>query len=288
MELAPETVQVFCRRILTRGDLATKLAPPGVLRDVPEAEPAVAGVDRGGEPAVVLPARDAELALGSGAAPLPKPGALRDPAARAIALARFAHHELQAAELFAWALLRWPRLPADLRRAWLGVLADEQRHCRLYIRRLEALGARFGDFAPHSDYFWQHAATLDAAPAGPRAFLAVMGLTLEQANLDFSALYRDAFREAGDQASAEVCARVHEDEIGHVALAARWLARLSDGTADEVARYEAAVPFPFGPARAKGRRFEAGARRKAGLGEAFIAHVRDARSTSQARPRGGT
>jgi uncharacterized ferritin-like protein (DUF455 family) len=111
-----------------------------------------------------------------------------------------------------------------------------------------------------------------------------MGLTLEQANLDFTALYRDAFREAGDEASAAVCERVHRDEIGHVALAARALARLSED-ADEVARYEAAVPFPFGPDRAKGRRFEVGARRRAGLGEAFIAHVRAARSTSEAKPR---
>jgi hypothetical protein len=48
-----------------------------------------------------------------------------------------------------------------------------------------------------------------------------------------------------------------------------------------VAAYEAAVPFPLGAARAKGRRFDAGARRRAGLGEDFIEHVRRARSRAE-------
>jgi hypothetical protein len=37
-------------------------------------------------------------------------------------------------------------------------------------------------------------------------------------------------------------------------------------------------------ARAKGRRFEAAARRRAGLSEDFIAFVRDARSSQEKRP----
>ena len=100
-----------------------------------------------------------------------------------------------------------------------------------------------------------------------------MGLTLEQANLDFSALYRDAFREAGDEASADVCERVHQDEIRHVRIAGRWLRELS-GDATDLEAYTAHVPFPFGPNRAKGRRFDANARREAGLSEAFIDAVR--------------
>jgi uncharacterized ferritin-like protein (DUF455 family) len=189
-----------------------------------------------------------------------------------------------AAELFAWALLRWPSLPPELRRGWVGALADEQRHCRLYLDRLEAHGHELRDF-PRSDYFWKHAPAIALSPHGPRAFLCAMGLTLEQANLDFSLVYRDGFRAAGDEASARVCQRVHEDEVGHVRLAATWLARLGDPAASEVERYSEAVPFPLSAARAKGRRFDAEARRRAGLGEEFIAHVKRARSSQQARPR---
>ncbi len=258
------TLRAACERVLLRGDLESKLAP---------APPNLPDDDRGPGRAPARPARDPELALCSGAEKLPKPGSLHDPAARARCLARFAHHELMAVELFAWALLRWPELPGGLRRALFHVLGEEQLHCRLYLDRLAAHGSRLEDH-PRSDYFWKHAGTIAEAEDGPRAFLCAMGLTLEQANLDFSALYRDAFRDAGDAESAAVCARVHQDEIRHVRIAGRWLRELTDEASDLEA-YQANVPFPFGPNRAKGRRFDAQARREAGLSEAFIEAVRD-------------
>jgi uncharacterized ferritin-like protein (DUF455 family) len=267
------TLRASCLRVLTSGELEAKLAPLAAAAWTPE-DGALGPVR------ALRPARSAELAMGAGAAPLPRPEALGDASARALALARFAHHELQAAELFAAALLRWPELPAPLVRGLAGILEDEQRHARLYLGRLAALGARFADFAPHSDYFWKHAAAvLDGTPA---AFFAAMGLTLEQANLDFSGIYREAFAAAGDAESAAVCARVHSDEIGHVALAARALRELGVRGAGDTQRFEASVPFPFSAARAKGRRFDAGARRAAGLDEKFIAHVRHARSPQEA------
>jgi hypothetical protein len=55
---------------------------------------------------------------------------------------------------------------------------------------------------------------------------------------------------------------------------------------DDVALYEAVVPFPLGASRAKGRRFEPTPRRRAGLSDRFIEHVRAARSSQEAR-RGG-
>jgi len=222
--------------------------------------------------------------MAAGTPPLPRPGALADPAARTLCLARFAHHELQAAELFAWALLRWPDAPASLRRGLLQVLGEEQQHCRLYLARLEALGSSLADHGL-SDYFWKHEPALHASPHGMRAFLCVMGLTFEQANLDFSLLYRDAFREAGDEPSARVCERVHADELRHVRLAARWSERLAGDGQGAVAAYEEAVPFPLGAHRAKGRRFDTAARRLAGLDETFIEHVRTARSTQEHGPR---
>jgi uncharacterized ferritin-like protein (DUF455 family) len=271
-------VRGFCLRLLTRGDLATKLAPPENAdgSELSDAEPGPAlAIDR--------PVRAAGLELVTGSAPLPRPGELGLPAARARCLARFAHHELMAAELFAWALLRWPELPSALRRGWLAALRDEQKHCALYLERLHALGSRL-EAHDLSDYFWKHAPAIAASPHGPRAFLSAMGLTLEQANLDFSLLYRDAFREAGDEASARACQIVHDDELRHVALAAHWLERLSEPGRSETERYSESVPFPLSAARAKGRRFDVAARRRAGLGDEFIDHVRAARSTQEQPP----
>ncbi len=264
-----------CRRILECGDLEAKLAP---LRPLPGRAPDLA--DPGPPLHRGRPARAPGLALAGGRDALPRPSELASPAARRACLRRFAHHELMAVELLAWALLRWPELPAGLRAGWLHVLADEQRHCRLYLGRLRALGGAF-EGPPLSDYFWRQVPAIADSPAGPRAFLCALGLTLEQANLDFSLLYRDAFRAAGDEASARVCETVHRDEIEHVRLAARWLHRLDPDAADEVERYEGAVPFPLSAARAKGRRFDAASRRRAGLSETFIEHVRRSRSSTE-------
>ena len=124
-----------------------------------------------------------------------------------------------------------------------------------------------------------------AHPRGPAAFLAAIGLTLEQANLDFTLVYADAFRRAGDEASAHVAEIVHVDEQQHVRMAAEWLAQLSPPGESEVDAYRAAVPFPFDAARAKGRQFSASARRAAGLSEALIEHVRAARPEQSERTR---
>ncbi|MEM9177231.1 MAG: DUF455 family protein, partial [Myxococcota bacterium] len=253
----PETLEAFCLAVLQRGDLASKLRPPkrpdgSPLPDAPGAP--VTDIDR--------PARDPDLAMGPGGGALPPPSALSDADARRECLSRFAHHELQAVEYFAWALLRWPEAPPELRRGLVSALVDEQRHCRLYLERLEALGGTF-ETGDHSDYFWQQAPAIADAEAGLRAFLSAMGLTLEQANLDFTLTYRDAFRRAGDEESAAICQVVHDDEVAHVALAVRWLRRLSGGEASpprddaDLKDYLETVPFPLGPARAKGRRFEA-------------------------------
>jgi uncharacterized ferritin-like protein (DUF455 family) len=265
------TVGEFCESILSQGELPAKLvAPEAHLEDCIERP--VSGW--------LTPTRTPELAPQSGGERLPRPGLLRSAAARAECLARFAHHELAAVELFAWAIMRWPELPAELRQGWLATLAEEQIHCSLYLDRLTAHGASLADFQL-SDYFWKLGPAIDAAEDGPKAFLAAMGLTLEQANLDFTLTYRDAFREAGDEASARVCERVHEDEVRHVSLASHWLQELSPPGTTDLDAYQAHVPFPLGPARAKGRRCDRAARRAAGLSDALIERVRGARSNQE-------
>lgn len=275
----------FARRILESGDLASKLSPPSPADFAFAFQP-----DAGETPAAppMRPARAPEIRMRAGAARLPRPHALHDPQARACCLARFAHHELMAVEMFAWAILRWPDAPPWMRRGFLGILRDEQRHCALYLGRLAAHGE---ELASHvlSDYFWKHAPAIAGSPAGPAAFLASMGLTFEQGNLDFSPLYRDAFRAAGDEDSARVCELVHRDEIEHVRFAADALRRLCPAPGpsehDDVELYERAVPFPLSAARAKGRRFDAAARAAAGLSPRFVEYVRTARSPQELRSR---
>jgi uncharacterized ferritin-like protein (DUF455 family) len=274
----------FCRRILENGDLATKLEEPG------EAEFRSAAVGKGVPAPSLRPMRDPSIAMRGGVEKLPRPGELGDPQARALCLARFAHHELMAVEMFAWAILRWPDAPLHLRRGFLGILRDEQRHCRLYLERLAAHDARLEDHVL-SDYFWKHAGAISSSPAGLASFLASMGLTFEQANLDFSPVYRDAFRAAGDEQSARACEVVHRDETAHVRFAAdaiRELARAAgEHGLDDIELYGRAVPFPLSAARAKGRRFDAGARTAAGLSDAFIEYIRTARSPQESRARPG-
>ena len=65
------------------------------------------------------PVRGEGLEMASGATRLPKLHQLEPVEARISCLARFAHHELQAVELFAWILLRLPDMPRQLQRALL-------------------------------------------------------------------------------------------------------------------------------------------------------------------------
>ena len=272
MQVHAVTLRQFCSGILGSGDLEAKLSPPHQQDGSPldDREP--------GHPLYIdYPVRNPEILMASGLPSLPRIAALANPEARVQCLARFAHHELMAVELFAWALLRWPELPGELRCEFVRALADEQRHCRMYIDRVEALGGNFFQ-PPYSNYFWKHVPAMSNSEHGASAFLAAMGLTLEQANLDFTLMYRDAFAAAGDPASAELMTRVHEDEIRHVALAAHWIKRLGPPGADIIEAYTEAVPFPLSAARAKGRHFDAGSRRRAGLGQAFSDFVRNAKS----------
>lgn len=256
-------------------DYALSIVDGASLEAKLRAPPAALSYDGAHEPIVrTTPAREPSIALAAKGPRLPGLGALKDGKARAACLSRFAHHELCAVELFAWALLAFPSMPVPLQRGFVQTLAEEQEHCRLYLARLAAHDVAFGAL-PLTDYFWRHVATIAASPDGPLAFLCAMGLTLEQANLDFTLMYRDAFRAAGDQESARVMQRVHDDEVGHVKLATTWVKKLT--SLDDTHAYAAHAPFPFSLARAKGRKFDESSRDRAGLSREMIEAVRDAR-----------
>ncbi len=270
------TLRQFCSGILGSGDLENKLSPPLRSDDQPldDSHP-------GESLYLAYPVRDPEIAMVANAPDLPPLDALKQPEARAAHLAHLAHQELAMVELRAWALLRWPELPAELRRDFTSALADEQRNCALYISRLTELG---GHFSAHSfsNRCW-NVATISRSPHGPSALLAAMGLTCEQANLDSLLVCREAFLASGDRQTADIIAQVHQEEIKHVALAARWIKLLGPPGADLIEAYSEAVPFPFSAARASAAPFDVTARRRAGLDEAFIEFIRNAMPSADHR-----
>ena len=265
------TIQDTCQRLLLGGSLQDKLHAYTVeqLEDAPVAMPGPRA-----------PSRDNNLRIVGGNDRLPGLKDLAGEDARRSCLHRFANHELQAVELMAWAVLAFPEMPLAWRRGLMSSIADEQRHMSMYLDRLAALGGRFGDEAL-SGNFWTQASGIH----NPMAFLCAMGLTFENANLDFTLLYGEAFRRVGATAEGQVMDRIHHDERGHVAWALSWVQRLKRPEQTVLEAYQANTTFPLGLHRAKGRNCDVGSRRAVGLDDAFIAALKAARSPQEQFPR---
>ena len=263
------SVVEHARNIVESPSLASKLTRfERPLRDPPH--PALRLTNPGRPPELVItPARKARV---------PPIEGFADPAQRARILHALANHELQAVELFAWALCAFPDTPESFRRGLVGIAEDEQRHAELYLERLSCLGHQFGDF-PVTGHFWHQIDSLTT----PLRFVCAMGLTFENANLDFALDYADAATLVRDHQTARVLEQVHKDEVRHVAFAWRWLGRMKDPDQDPWSAYVASLTPPLGPQRARGARMSKDSRRQAGLAEPFIAHLE---ATSAKRPSG--
>jgi uncharacterized ferritin-like protein (DUF455 family) len=120
--------------------------------------------------------------------------------------------------------------------------------------------------------------------ATPLGFVCTMGLTFENANLDFTLEYAEAARAAGDGATADVLEMVHADEVDHVRFAWTWLAKLAPGE-EPADVYERVATAPLGWHRARGVAFDAEARRRAGVSGAFLERLAAA---VPRRPGGGS
>ncbi len=264
-------VSEFAESLLRAETLDAKLRPPPPFRES----------DENGSETVPTLSRPPGLAITvGGSVRVPAATGWHDVAQRVRILHAAANHELQAAELFAWALLAFPDAPDGVRRGWLRILGDEQRHCAMYVARIEAHGARFGDL-PVSGHFWSKVKDI----ATPLQFTCVMGLTFENANLDFTGDYVTAARAAGDEDSARTLLAVHDDEIHHVRFAWEALLRLKQPEQSPWEAYCSNVAPPHGPARARGIVFDRESRVFAGLDDDFIARLE---ATSPEAPGGAT
>ena len=249
-----ETVEAWAAKYIESVDLDYKSAPPP-----PPSEWEATPLARHVAPA----ARPPELR-----ASLDKPrsvrlGALRDPRGRAKLLHKFWHHELQAAELMCWGLLRFSDAEDDFRRGLLRISGDEIRHMNLYREHIESLGFRIGDF-PVRDWFWKRVPTCETKVQ----FVALLGMGFEAANLEHTSQFARWFREVGDEAGAMLQERVGHEEIAHVRFATRWF-RAWTGR-DDFDAWAASLPPPLTPLVLRGKSINRDARLKAGMNAEFV------------------
>ena len=267
-------VEQWCLAFVESTDERTKLDPP--------APPDASDATRWSENTVarpdVRPGRPATWRVEKQSPKTPRPGALVRREIRAQLMHTFCHHELQAAELFAWGILAFPETPRDFRTGLLMLAQQELTHLRLYRQHLEVLGSRFGEY-PLRDWFWERVTQCD----NPASFVGLLGLGLEGANLEHSARFADAFRAAGDDDGARILDRVEREETAHVAFALRWFEHFTGAPLD-YDRWRATLPAPLTPALLRGRPLNRTARLRAGMDETFLARLEAERPAHLSEP----
>jgi len=276
------TAEAWARAYILAPTPAHKLAPPPRARLCPSSDVVADTSTSAGVAALPVapgtadpvqsppraPGRAAPFVVGERAERTPRRGALVRPAERARLLHTFLHHEVQAAELMAWACLAFPSAPLRFRRGLLGVLDDEVRHANGYAARLAELGLGYGAL-PVRDWFWQRVpAVVDA-----RGFVALMGMGLEGGNLEHTRRFAVELADAGDAVSAALVERVGREEVAHVRFATRWFLRFS-GDALKVSpdfdAWRSALPTPLTPTMLRGLPLDRERRMSAGQGPEFL------------------
>jgi uncharacterized ferritin-like protein (DUF455 family) len=253
------TVEDWAEAYVTSADLEVKFDARAIPERWADTAPPVR-IDK--------PGRPSSLEVSARAQKSPGPEALRAPAKRAQLVHTFLHHELQAAELFAWGLLAFADAPDAFRRGLLAIARDEIRHMGLYRDHLASLGFSFGDF-PVRDWFWER------VPSAPTAahFVAALGIGFEGANLDHAERFASRFRAVGDAAGAALQERIGRDEVSHVRFATSWFERFT-GRPVEFASWGEHLSAPLSPLVMRGEPMNTAARRRAGLSADFLDELR--------------
>lgn len=262
-----ETLPDFARRVLFETCLDEKLRP---------AKLPLADDDAPGESidAPVEPGRPPELEFGSprSAPAMPKFAGFNSPERRGLAHHIMANHELQALEIMAATLLRYPAAPCEFRQGMARIMLDEQRHTRMHMARAEKLGVPFGS-VPVNAYIWAKARDFEDV----LDYLAGLPLVFEGANLDHSLEFAEAFSVAGDERSAHVMRQIHEDEIEHVAFGIKWLRHFKPADQSDWDAFVTHLKYPLRAEKARGDHFQEQARREAGLDDEFIRNLLELR-----------
>ena len=169
---------------------------------------------------------------------------LNSPHGRIALLHALAHIELNAIDLALDIVARFAtaKVPASFFDGWMQVAFEEAKHFDLLRRRLEALGASYGDLPAH-DGLWQ-AATDTSNDLNAR--LAIVPLVLEARGLDVTPSLIAKMLETGDTDSAAILDIIYTDEKKHVAIGAKWFRFLcARDRVDPVRRFQQLVRSNF-------------------------------------------
>jgi uncharacterized ferritin-like protein (DUF455 family) len=254
----PGTVERWAWDLVMEADPRRKLEPPAPPREWEVAAP---------PRRIAKPGRPPGLETRAGARKTPSAAAMRAPEKRALLLESFLHHEVQAAELMAWALLAFPDAPAAMRRGLCGILGDELRHVRMYGEHIASLGGAAWGERPVNDWFWERV----PQATSPAAFVATLGIGFEGGNLDHAARFAVRLRAAGDARAATLQETVGEEEIPHVRFALHWFRELTGGF--DFDSFRAHLPSPLTPTVARGVPLNVKDRKRAGFDDAFLAEL---------------
>lgn len=254
-----KTLNDYCLHIVLSENLEDKLLPPPEDL-VDQTSKDIKIPDR--------PSRSSKIQVSDKKVKIPRIEQMNHKVNRAAAMHHFANHELMAIELFAMAILMFQDLGLEIRNDFLNTLKDEQKHFRLYWKRLNELGVDFGD-RPLNYIFWKFLKQMQT----PEKFAAVMALSLEGANLDYSLVYKKVFEHFQDKESGKVMNIVYHDEIKHVKRGFKIINRFIPKDMTDWNYYNSLLEYPFTPRRAKGFFFIPDSRRKAGFSEAFIQNL---------------
>lgn len=249
-------IEDWARHYVQTCDLNEKLVPPAL----PEA------FNEGAPERLLAPGRPPELMPAPRRERLPRPEALIEKRFRARILHTFFHHELQAAELMCWAMLAFADAELEFRKGLLRICLDEIRHMNLYKAHLESLGFALGAFGVR-DWFWKRVPSC----TNKTAFVAVMGMGLEAANLEYAPDFAARFRAVGDEAGAQIQELIAKEELAHVAFATRWFKQWTGGC--DFGVWSSHLPPPLSPAVLHGDPIAEHTRSRAGMPEKFIADL---------------
>jgi uncharacterized ferritin-like protein (DUF455 family) len=185
---------------------------------------------------------------------------------RAALLHALAHIELNAIDLAADIVWRFPGMPALFYRQWTVVAQEEALHFQLLRQHLQSLGYDYGSFPAHNA-LWEMA---QKTRHDLLARLALVPRTLEARGLDASPPIKAKLVGAGDLRAGEILDIILRDEIGHVAVGNHWYRSLcAERGLDPIATY-AELAERYQAPRLRGP-FNLEARRQAGFDEGELA-----------------
>lgn len=156
---------------------------------------------------------------------------LGSPEGRGALLHAVAHIEFNAIDLAADMIARFghhPDISPKDRPAfigdWISVCHDEARHFGLLQSRLRELNMTYGDLPAHNGLWEAAIKTKDNFAAR----LAIAPMVLEARGLDVTPGMIKKLTSAGDTDSADILKIIYNEEIGHVAIGARWFQKMAE------------------------------------------------------------